>query len=63
MRYDDGSGDELLVPLATTAFISGEKAFAALSPAKKAWALQTRVRYHAHPYIWMKNCKALSTGA
>lgn len=62
IRYDDGSGELLEVPLATTAFISGEYAFESLAPDAKAFALRCSVRYHAHPYIWIKNCRALPTG-
>lgn len=46
VRYDDGTGDELEVPLATTAFISGAQAFALLPPAMQAFALVTEARYH-----------------
>lgn len=46
VRYDDGTGDELEVPLATTAFISGAQAFALLPPALQAFALVTEARYH-----------------
>lgn len=62
LRYDDGSGDVLEVPMAATAFISGEYAFRMLSPAAKAFALGVHVRYHPYPYIWMRDAKALSTG-
>jgi xanthine dioxygenase len=62
VRYDDGTGDELEAPLAATAFVSGEAAFAALAPEAKAFALAARVRYHPHPYIWMREAKALPTG-
>jgi alpha-ketoglutarate-dependent taurine dioxygenase len=60
--YDDGSGDTLEVQLGTTAFVSGAKAFELLSPEQKEWALSTQARYAPHPYIWMKNARALSTG-
>jgi alpha-ketoglutarate-dependent taurine dioxygenase len=60
--YDDGSGDTLSVPLGTTAFVSGERAFRDLSPAQQALALRTQVRYAPHPYVWIKNAKANSTG-
>lgn len=62
IRYDDGFGDTLVAPLATTAFVSGEYAFSQLSPEAKAFALRARVRYHPHPYLWMKNAGALPTG-
>jgi alpha-ketoglutarate-dependent taurine dioxygenase len=60
--YDDGTGDTLSVPLGTTAFVSGYRAFRELSPEQQAFALATRVRYAPHPYVWIKNARALSTG-
>ncbi|HEY4185982.1 MAG TPA: TauD/TfdA family dioxygenase [Polyangia bacterium] len=60
--YDDGSGDTVEVPLGTTAFVSGANAFALLSPAQRAWALKTKVRYAPHPYVWMRNARARSNG-
>jgi xanthine dioxygenase len=62
VRYDDGSGETLSLPLATTAFVSGEYGFQQLSPEAKAFALRSRVRYHPHPYVWMKTARALPTG-
>jgi len=62
VTYDDGTGDTLDVPLGTTAFVSGGKAFDLLSPAQKAWALATVVRYAPHPYVWMRNARARSNG-
>jgi xanthine dioxygenase len=60
--YDDGSADTLDVSLATTAFVSGEQAFASLSPENQKLALSTRVRYAPHPYVWMKHARARSNG-
>ncbi|HEX5660460.1 MAG TPA: TauD/TfdA family dioxygenase [Polyangiales bacterium] len=60
--YDDGSGDTLSVPLGTTAFVSGYQAFRGLSPEQQDFALRTQVRYAPHPYVWIKNARALSTG-
>ncbi len=60
--YDDGSGDTLSVPLGTTAFVSGSRAFRDLTPAQQATALRTQVRYAPHPYVWIKNARANSTG-
>lgn len=60
--YDDGSGDTLSVSLGTTAFVSGYRAFRELSPEKKDFALRTMVRYAPHPYIWMRNARAMSDG-
>jgi xanthine dioxygenase len=62
VRYDDGSGDELRVQLGTTAFVSGEAAFDALSPAQQDFALKTVARYAPHPYVWMRNARARSNG-
>ncbi len=62
VSYDDGTGDTLDVSLGTTAFVSGYQAFEALSPSDQAWALRTSVRYAPHPYVWMRNARARSTG-
>jgi xanthine dioxygenase len=62
VRYDDGTGDELTVPLGTTVFVSGQKAFDSLSPDQRAFALGTRARYAPHPYVWMRNARARSNG-
>ncbi|EOD43777.1 putative alpha-ketoglutarate dependent xanthine dioxygenase protein [Neofusicoccum parvum UCRNP2] len=61
-RYDDGSGDELDVPLGTTAFVSGYRMFALLSPADQELARTSRVEYAPHPYIWMSPAASRPTG-
>jgi xanthine dioxygenase len=60
--YDDGSGDTLDVSLGATAFVSGVKAYELLSPTQRAWVDKTKVRYAPHPYVWMRNARALSNG-
>ena len=60
--YDDGSGDTLSVSLGATAFISGYRAFRELSPEQKDFALRTVVRYAPHPYVWIRNARAMSDG-
>jgi alpha-ketoglutarate-dependent taurine dioxygenase len=60
--YDDGTGDTLTVQLGTTAFVSGYTAFEKLSPEQQDWALRTVVRYAPHPYVWIKEARALSNG-
>lgn len=62
VRYDDGTGDELVVPLGTTAFVDGEATYNLLSDEDKAFARGTRVEYAAHPYIWMSTAKSRPTG-
>ena len=62
VRYDDGTGDELSVPLGTTAFVSGKTMFQILSPELKSLAVRTSVRYAPHPYVWMAPARALPTG-
>jgi xanthine dioxygenase len=61
-RYDDGSGDELPVPLGTTAFVSGRTMFEILPPELKSLAVRARVRYAPHPYVWMAPASAMPTG-
>ncbi|KAB5572105.1 hypothetical protein GE09DRAFT_657624 [Coniochaeta sp. 2T2.1] len=62
LRYDDGSGDELDVPLGTTAFVSGYAMYDALSPEDQAFARSTKVEYAPHPYIWMSTARSRPTG-
>lgn len=62
VRYDDGSGDELPVPLGTTAFVSGKTMFNILPPELKSVAIRAKVTYAPHPYVWMAPAKAKSTG-
>lgn len=61
-RYDDGTGDELPVPLGTTAFVSGKTMFNLLPPEYKSLAVRSRVKYAPHPYVWMAPARASSTG-
>ena len=61
-RYDDGSGDELPVPLGTTAFVSGKTMFDILPRELQSVAVRARVRYAPHPYVWMAPAAAHSTG-
>lgn len=61
-RYDDGSGDELNVPLGTTAFVSGRTMFEILPKEYKSLVVRTKVKYAPHPYVWMAPARAMSTG-
>ncbi|KAJ6568506.1 hypothetical protein B0H19DRAFT_939500 [Mycena capillaripes] len=61
-RYDDGTGDELPVPLASNAFVSGKTMFALLPLQLKSLAVRARVKYAPHPYVWMTPAHAKSTG-
>jgi len=61
-RYDDGTGDELPVPLGTTAFVSGKTMFEILPAELKSVAVRTRVKYAPHPYVWMAPAHAMPTG-
>lgn len=61
-RYDDGTGDELDVPLGTTAFVSGKTMFDILPPELKSLAVRSKVKYAPHPYVWMAPAHAKSTG-
>lgn len=62
VRYDDGTGDELDVPMGGTAFVSGSHTFDILPAPLKSLAVRAKVQYAPHPYIWMGGCGALPTG-
>ncbi|KXS17240.1 Clavaminate synthase-like protein [Gonapodya prolifera JEL478] len=62
LSYDDGSGDEIAMPVGATAYVSGYTAFELLPVELKEWALRTKVLYPPHPYAWAGKCKAESTG-
>lgn len=61
-RYDDGTGDELLVPLGTTAFVSGRTMFEILPKEYQSLAVRSKVKYAPHPYVWMAPARAMPTG-
>ena len=61
-RYDDGTGDELEVPLGTTAFVSGRTMFDILPEEYKSFAVRSKVKYNPHPYVWMASAHAMPTG-
>ena len=61
-RYDDGTGDELEVPLGTTAFVSGKVMFELLPAELKSLAVRSKVGYAPHPYVWMAPSHAMPTG-
>jgi len=58
LRYDDGSGEELDVPLGTTAFVSGQNMYNLLSEEDKKFVREAKVEYAPHPYVV---CKVSST--
>ena len=62
VRYDDGTGDELPVPLGTTAFVSGKTMFDILPAESKSLAVRAKVKYAPHPYVWMAPARAMPTG-
>ena len=61
-HYDDGTGDELPVPLGATAFISCKTMFDILPHELQSVAVRARVRYAPHPFVWMSTAAAHSTG-
>lgn len=61
-RYDDGTGDELQVPLGTTAFVSGKTMFDILPAELKSLAVRTKVKFAPHCFVWMAPAHAHSTG-
>lgn len=62
LRYDDSTGDEMRVPLGTTAFVSGYRMYDILSEEDKAFVRTSRIEYAPHPYIWMSAAKSRSDG-
>ena len=60
--YDDGTGDELDVPLGTTAFVSGYNMYNLLSEDQKRFVRGSKIEYAPHPYIWMSPAKSRSDG-
>lgn len=60
--YDDGTGDQMTVPLGTTAFVSGYAMYDQLSPKDQEFVRTTKVEYAPHPYIWMSSAKSRSDG-
>ncbi|KAF6805334.1 alpha-ketoglutarate dependent xanthine dioxygenase [Colletotrichum musicola] len=62
LRYDDGSGEEMPVPLGTTAFVSGYAMYDRLSPADKDFVRTTKVEYAPHPYVWMSSARSRPDG-
>ncbi|KAK2027547.1 TfdA family taurine catabolism dioxygenase TauD [Colletotrichum zoysiae] len=62
LRYDDGTGEEMSVPLGTTAFVSGYAMYDQLSPEDQDFVRTTKVEYAPHPYVWMSSAKSRSDG-
>ncbi|KAL4806822.1 taurine catabolism dioxygenase [Aspergillus unguis] len=62
LRYDDGTGETMTVPLGTTAFVSGERMFNLLSEEDKEFVLSSKIEYAPHPYIWMSPAHSKPTG-
>ncbi|BGP30948.1 hypothetical protein JCM10296v2_002710 [Rhodotorula toruloides] len=61
VRYDDGTGDELEVPLGGTAFVSGKAMFDILPAEYKSLAVRAHVKYFPHPYVAIGTAKSRST--
>jgi len=59
--YED-TGEELQVPLGTTAFVSGYAMYDRLSEEEKEFVRTSKVQYAPHPYVWMSAAKSLSDG-
>ncbi|PMD24720.1 Clavaminate synthase-like protein [Hyaloscypha hepaticicola] len=62
LRYDDGTGEEMDVPLGTTAFVSGQNMYDILSEEDKEFVRGAKVEYAPHPYVWMSPAKSRSDG-
>ncbi|KAK6373803.1 hypothetical protein LTS17_007772 [Exophiala oligosperma] len=62
IRWDDGSGLSMTSPPGLTAFFSTSQLYEMLSPEEQRLADHSWVEYAPHPYMWIENCKAPSTG-
>jgi xanthine dioxygenase len=62
LLYDDGSNEEMRVPIGTTAFVSGYAMYDRLSESEKEFVRTSKIQYAPHPYIWMSQCKSFSDG-
>ena len=62
LRYDDGTGEEMDVPLGTTAFVSGQNMYDMLSEEDQEFVRGAKVEYAPHPYIWMSPARSRSDG-
>lgn len=62
VRYDDGSGDELEVPLGATVYVSGKTMFDILPKDLKNLAVRCKAKYAPHPFEWMSTAHVVSTG-
>jgi hypothetical protein len=62
IRWDDGSGLSMQAPPGLTAFFSTSQLYDMLSEEEKQLADHSWVEYAPHPYMWIENCKAPSTG-
>lgn len=62
VRWDDDTGDEMEVPLGTTAFVSGQNMYNLLSEEDKEFVRSAKVEYAPHPYIWMSPARSRSDG-
>jgi len=51
LRYDDGTGEKMDVPLGTTAFVSGYRMYDLLSEGDKEFVRTSRIEYAPHPYV------------
>jgi len=49
LRYDDGTGEEMDVPLGTTAFVSGQNMYDILSERRTGVCPRSEVEYAPHP--------------
>lgn len=62
LRYEDGSGEELDVPVGTTTFVSGYTIYDILSDDDKDFVRSSKIEYAPHPYFWMSRAKFRSNG-
>ncbi|GAA5868297.1 hypothetical protein JCM8547_002309 [Rhodosporidiobolus lusitaniae] len=63
LRWDDGSGQEMMVAPGRTAFMDSAKMYEALSDEEKQWVDFSEVEYAGpNPYEFILSCKGTSNG-
>lgn len=62
IRWDDGSGTEMLCAPGATAMVAGSRALALLDAATRAVVAHSRVEYAPHAFVWMARARSARLG-
>ncbi|KAK4700350.1 xanthine dioxygenase, partial [Phenoliferia sp. Uapishka_3] len=62
VKWDDGTGTEMVVPAGATGFTDSATTFKMMSPADQELARNSKVEYWPHPYVQNGMCKIGNAG-